>query len=83
MQTLSYTSARAGLARTMKRVCQDHDPVIITRQKADPVVMLSLEDYESMCETNYLLQSPRNAERLLSSVKELDAGKGTEKGLLE
>jgi antitoxin YefM len=83
MTALSYTAARAKLAKTMSKVCEDHDPVIITRQNAESVVMLSLEDYESLCETSYLLQSPKNARRLLSSIDELDSGKGRERGLSE
>ena len=76
MTTISYTAVRGNLANAMKRVCKDHDPVIITRQNAESVVMLSLEDYEALCETNYLLQSPKNAKRLLDSIAELNAGKG-------
>jgi antitoxin YefM len=82
MQALSYTAARGNLAKTMKKICENHDPVIITRQNADSVVMLSLEDYESLCETSYLLQSPKNARRLQASVKELNSGKGKERVLL-
>ena len=71
MTAISYTAARGNLADTMKKVCDDHDPVIITRRNAEPVVMLSLEDYEALCETNYLLQSPENAKRLIASIEEL------------
>jgi antitoxin YefM len=67
----------------MKKVCEDHDPVLVTRKKSEAIVMLSLEDFESMCETSYLLQSPKNAERLLASVEELNAGKGTEREILK
>jgi antitoxin YefM len=73
MKTVSYTKARSELARTMQEVIDDHAPVIITRQDKDSVVMLSLADYEAMVETNYLLQSPANARRLLKSVDEADA----------
>jgi antitoxin YefM len=60
----------------MDQVCDDHEPVVITRQKQRSVVMLSLEDYESLTETAYLLKSRANARRLLSAVKQLEAGKG-------
>lgn len=73
MKTVSYTKARSELAKTMQEVVDDHAPVIITRQDKDSVVMLSLADYESMVETNYLLQSPANARRLLKSIDEADA----------
>lgn len=83
MTAVSYTAARGNLANTMKKVCDDHDPVIITRQNAESVVMLSLEDYEALCETNHLLQSPKNAQRLLDSIEELNTGKGKERRLMK
>ena len=83
MDAISYTAARANLAKTMEKVCNDHDPVIITRKGKPPVVMLSLEDYQSMEETAYLLRSPANARHLLESIAELEAGKGTEQELIE
>ena len=81
MKALTYTSARSNLAKTMKEVCDDHDPVIITRKKNDAVVMMSLEDYEALNETAYLLQSPKNTRRLLESIEELEKGKGRERKL--
>lgn len=83
MQAITYTLARANLAGTMKKVCQDHKPVIITSKNESAVVMLSLDDYEALNETAYLLRSPRNARRLQASVKEMDAGRGRERCLLE
>ena len=76
MNAISYTAARANLGKTMKRVCNDHSPVIITRKKGAPVVLISLEDYQALEETLYLLRSPANARRLLDSIVELQAGKG-------
>ena len=83
MDAIRYTAARANLAKTMEKVCNDHDPVIITRKRESPVVMLSLEDYQSMEETAYLLRSPANARHLLESIAELEAGKGAERELIE
>ena len=83
MDTISYTAARANLAKTMEKVCNDHDPVIITQKEEPPVVMLSLEDYQSMEETAYLLRSPANARHLQESIAELEAGKGSEQELIE
>ncbi len=83
MDAISYTAARANLARTMEKVCNDHAPVIITRKSESPVVMMSLEDYQAMEETTYLLRSPANAKQLLESIAELDAGNGIEKELIE
>ncbi len=67
----------------MQKVCDDHSPVIITRKAAQPVVMMSLEDFEALEETAYLLRSPENARRLLESVAELERGKGSERELAD
>ena len=83
MNAITYTEAREKLATTIKRVCRDHAPVIITRKRENSVVMMSLDDYESMQETSYLLRSPKNAQRLLESIKELKEGKGKERKLIE
>jgi len=83
MRALSYTALRNTLAKTMEKVCIDHEPIIITRKSEAAVVMLSLEDYESLEETTYLLRSPRNLKRLVESISQLEEGKGFEKVLLE
>jgi antitoxin YefM len=83
MNAITYTEARQNLAKTIQNVCRDHDPVIITRKREDSVVMVSLEDYESLTETAYLLRSPNNARRLLSAVEQLSRGKGKERKLAE
>lgn len=83
MDAISYTAARANLASTMQKVCADHSPVIITRKSEAPVVMISLEDYEAMQETTYLLRAPANARRLLEAAAELESGEGQERALLE
>jgi len=83
MRALSYTALRNTLAKTMEKVCIDHEPIIITRKSEAAVVMLSLEDYESLEETTYLLRSPRNLKRLVESISQLDEGKGVEKVLQE
>jgi antitoxin YefM len=75
MRTLSSTDLRANLSSVMDRVNDDHEPVLITRAKGKPVVMVSLEDWASMDETTYLLASPPNRSELLASIAELDAGK--------
>lgn len=72
MATISYTSARANLAKTMHKVCEDHTPIIITRSNAEPVVMISLSDFEAIQETNYLMSSPKNARRLVEAIDEIE-----------
>jgi antitoxin YefM len=81
MDTISYTAARAKLTATMNRVCEDHEPVIITRSNAASVVMLSLDDYKALEETSYLLRTPQNAHRLLASIAQLESGNGRLKEL--
>ena len=81
MDAITYSAARANLAKTMDRVCDDHEPLIITRNGEQSVVMLSLEDYKALEETSYLLRSPTNARRLLAAVAQLADGKGTERVL--
>ena len=83
MNAISYTAVRADLAKTMDRVCEDHEPVIITRNRDQAVVMISLEDYKAMEETAYLLRSPANATRLLESIAELERGQGQVHELIE
>ncbi len=83
MNALPYSQARSNLAKTMDKVCDDHAPVIITRKNQRSVVMISLEDYESLEETAYLVRSPRSARRLLESIAELESGGGAERELIE
>ena len=76
MTAISYTAARENLAATMDKVCEDHAPIIITRNRDQAVVMMSLEDYEALEETAYLLKNPKNARRIMSAITQLDAGTG-------
>lgn len=79
MDAITYSAARANLAKTMDRVCEDHEPLIITRNGQQSVVMLSLDDFQALEETAYLLRSPANAKRLLSAASQLAAGQGVER----
>lgn len=83
MDAITYTSARQNLAKTMDKVCLDHDPIIITRSNEQSVVMISLDDYNSMVETAYLLRNPKNAKRLLESIAQLESGSAKERELLD
>ena len=83
MEAITYTAARQNLAKTMEKVCNDCSPIIVTRKSSNSVVIMSLEDYESLEETAYLLRSPKNAKRLLESIAQLENGKGHEKELIE
>ncbi len=81
MDAITYSSVRANLSRTMDRVCEDHEALIITRNGKQSVVMLSLEAYQALEETTYLLRNPSNATRLLSATTQLCAGEGEERRL--
>ena len=83
MDTITYSTARAKLADTMDRVCDDHEPVIITRNGEQAVVMISLDDFKALEETSYLLRSPKNARWLLESITGLEAGRGKVRSLTE
>jgi len=81
MDAISYTAARANLAQTMTRVCADHEPMIITRHGEPSVVMVSLDDFNALEETAYLLRTPTNARRLMDAIDSLDDGGGREHDL--
>lgn len=83
MDAMTYTAARANLASTMNRVCNDHEALIITRNGEQAVVMLSLADFNALEETAYLLRTPANAKNILLSVAQLNAGKGVERKLVK
>lgn len=81
MNAISYTAARARLAETMDRVCDNHEAIVITRSAGQAVVMMSLEDYNALEETAYLLPGPRNARRLLGGIASLEEGRGRDRHL--
>lgn len=80
MNAITYANVRESLSETIKpetikKVCDDHTPIIVTCEDERAVVIISLEDYQSMEETAYLLRSPENARRLSESVAELESGR--------
>lgn len=83
MDAMSYSAARKNLVKTMEKVCDDHSPVIVTRKNSRAVVIMSLEDFNAIQETAYLLRSPANAERLRESIKQAEKGKVCRKNLIE
>jgi antitoxin YefM len=83
MDAITYSAARANLATTMDRVCEDHEALIITRNGQQSVVMVSLEDFTALEETAYLLRSPANMKRLIAAMDQLNSGRGIERKLAE
>jgi antitoxin YefM len=74
MDTISYSELRQKLKARMDKVCADHAPLLVTRQHGEPVVMMSLAEYESLEETLHLLGNPANAEHLRRSMAQAEAG---------
>jgi len=83
MKTLSYTESRAHYAEVLDSVIDDREEVVITRAGHEPVVLVSLEDYEALKETAYLMRSPANARRLLDAMERLEAGRGEQHDLVD
>ena len=82
MNAISYVDAQSNLAKMIDQVCDRHDPVIITRHQQPSAVLLSLENYESLTETAYLLKSRNNAKRIFEAIAELESGDVTVRKLL-
>lgn len=83
MKTMSYSESRANYAETLDAVVNDREEVVITRAGHEPVVIVSLDDYESLKETAYLLRSPENARRLINAIERLESGGGEQHELAE
>ena len=83
MKTMTYSESRAHYAETLNSVIDDREEVVITRAGHDPVVIVALDDYQSLKEAAYLLRSPENARRLLAAINRLEHGGGETHELIE
>ncbi|HPO50315.1 MAG TPA: type II toxin-antitoxin system prevent-host-death family antitoxin [Spirochaetota bacterium] len=83
MQAISYSEVRKNFKRYLDDVYNNHDPMIITRKNNENLIVISLEDYNSLTETQYLLSSENNRKHLIASLKQLRSNNGIEKGLIE
>jgi len=83
VKTMSYTESRAKYAEVLDSVVEDREEIVITRAGHDPVVIVSLADFESLRETAYLMRSPANARRLLDAMERLEAGRGEPHDLVD
>lgn len=81
MDVISYSSLRKNLATTLEKVTNDRNPVIVTRQKGEAAVLISLKDFNAYEETAYLLSNPKNAARLKQSIQEAEQGNMKEHNL--
>jgi len=77
MKVVSLSELRANIAKHFDSVEANRDELIVTRQNREPMVVMSLADFESWKETLYLTAGPANREHLLRSIRSLDAAEGT------
>jgi antitoxin YefM len=83
MDTISYSEFRAHLAEILDKVNDDHKPIMVTRQKGRPAVVISLEDFQAYEATAYLMASPKNAKRLNQAIAEIEEGRVVRHGLIK
>lgn len=83
MDTVTYTKFRQKLAGYLNQIEANRTPLIVTRQNAPSVVVMSLDDFKAYEATFYLLSSQNNAHRLNEAIEELRSGGGTEHQLIE
>lgn len=83
MEAITYSHTRQHLAEIMNKVADDRAPVLITRQAGQPVVMMSLQDFNALEETSYLISSPKNAKRLMESIEQIAMGGGKNRKLID
>lgn len=83
MDAINYTDLRQNLKARLDRVYKDHEPLIITRKHNENVVLISLDDYNSLTETQYLLSTEKNREHLVRSLKDARSGKTVKGELIE
>lgn len=83
MNAINYTTFRKNLTATIDQVNRDHTPILVTRRKGSPAVVMSLDDFKSYEETAYLMRSPKNAKRLTQAIEQLEAGEAVGRELIE
>lgn len=83
MRVISFTEARNGLKGVLDGVVNDADTTIITRRDAEDAVVMSLDYYNSLMETVYLMRSPANAEHLSKSTAQYRAGQAQPRELMD
>jgi antitoxin YefM len=83
MRVVSFTEARNGLKAVLDSVVNDADTTVITRRDSEDAVVMSLDYYNSLMETVYLLRSPSNAGHLAKSIEQFKNGKVTPRDLID
>jgi antitoxin YefM len=83
MQAVLYSKLRQNLKKYFDDAVDSHEPIIVTRKDDKNVVILSLEDYNSIKETAYLLSNENNAKHLTQSLENARKGRKKERELIE
>ncbi len=83
MNAVNYTELRRNLKAYLDRVHEDREPMIVTRKNNKNVVLVSVDEYNSLVETSYLLSNPSNAVHLYASTEEADRGRVLEHDLID
>ncbi|HUW46380.1 MAG TPA: type II toxin-antitoxin system prevent-host-death family antitoxin [Dehalococcoidia bacterium] len=83
MDAVSYSALRQNLKSYMDKVYNDHDPLIITRKNNENLVLVSIDEYNSLIETSYLLSNEANADHLKKSIDQYNSGKARKRELLK
>ncbi|OJF77418.1 MAG: prevent-host-death protein [Treponema sp. CETP13] len=83
MDAVSYSDLRQNLKTYMDKVFSDHEPLIITRKNNENIVLISIDEYNSLTETNYLLSNETNAEHIRKSIDQYKKGQIYKKELIE
>ena len=83
MNLVNYTEFRTNLAENLNKVNEDNDIVVVSRSKGKNVVVMSLEEYNSIQETLYLVSTSANRKRLDEAIEEMNTGKSLNHGLIE
>lgn len=82
MSTITYSDARKNFKKILDQVHENSEAIVISRKNSENAVIMSEQEYESLMETIYLLRSPKNAERLLESIKQIEKNDATERELM-
>ena len=83
LRVISYSETRKNLSATILQTTEDRAPVLITLQDGESCILMSLEEYNALEETAYLMRSPANAKRLMNSIESLKATGGKKWNIIE
>ena len=79
MKAVNFSEFRENLKGFLDKSYDNHEPIIVTRKEGKNMVVISIEDYNSIMETNYLLSNKANAEHLFKSIEQIKKGKKVER----